>query len=223
MGHTALLSSNGNENTAVGRSALAYGAGSGNGNTAVGAYALSSTPEAGTGSFNTATGYSALSENTSGIWNTAVGYLALQNNTTGNYNIALGENAGTALTTGCCNISIGNGGVAGEERTIRIGNANQTRAFISGIRGITTGAQNAVAVLIDSNGQLGTVSSSRRFKFDIRDAAESTDDLMRLRPVTFRYLAHGAEAAVQYGLIAEEVARSIRSWWRGARMVRRIR
>src|SRR5439155_5561564 len=30
--------------------------------------------------------------------------------------------------------------------------------------------------------------------------------LMRLRPVSFRYLAHGDNASLQYGLIAEEVA-----------------
>ena len=34
----------------------------------------------------------------------------------------------------------------------------------------------------------------------------ATDGLMRLRPVTFRYLAHGENAPLQYGLIAEEVA-----------------
>ena len=33
----------------------------------------------------------------------------------------------------------------------------------------------------------------------------ATDGLMRPRPVTFRYLAHGDNAPLQYGLIAEEV------------------
>jgi hypothetical protein len=36
--------------------------------------------------------------------------------------------------------------------------------FIAGIRGVTTGANDALAVLIDSNGQLGTTNSSRRVK-----------------------------------------------------------
>jgi hypothetical protein len=71
---------------------------------------------------------------------------------------------------------------------------------------VTTGATNAVAVLIDSNGQLGTTSSSRRVKFDIAGMGDGTDGLMRLRPVTFRYLAYGINAPLQYGLIAEEVA-----------------
>jgi hypothetical protein len=44
-----------------------------------------------------------------------------------------------------------------------------------------------VPVLIDSNGQLGTMSSSQRFKEDIQDVGDASSGLMRLRPVTFRY------------------------------------
>jgi hypothetical protein len=64
-------------------------------------------------------------------------------------------------------------------------------------------------VFINSNGQLGTVTSSRRFKKDIHDMGGVTDKLMRLRPVTFRYKEAGEGGAhpVQYGLIAEEVAK----------------
>jgi len=62
--------------------------------------------------------------------------------------------------------------------------------------------------VIDSNGQLGTVSSSRRFKDDIQDMGDTSRDLMRLRPVTFRYKKPFADGSkpIQYGLIAEEVA-----------------
>jgi len=63
-------------------------------------------------------------------------------------------------------------------------------------------------VLIDSAGQLGTVSSSRRFKEDIQDMSEASRRLMQLRPVTFRYKKPYADGSqpIQYGLIAEEVA-----------------
>jgi hypothetical protein len=66
-----------------------------------------------------------------------------------------------------------------------------------------------VEVFIDSNGQLGTRTSSRRFKKDIHDMGNVTDRLMRLRPVTFRYKKAAADGArpLQYGLIAEEVAK----------------
>src|SRR5207237_767483 len=86
----------------------------------------------------------------------AVGNGALLNNTTGSRNIAIGTNAGLGLTTGDFNIIIGHAGVAGDSATIRIGDSNQARAFIAGIRGVTTTSANAVPVLIDSNGQLGT-------------------------------------------------------------------
>jgi hypothetical protein len=84
----------------------------------------------------------------------------------------------------------------------------QTKTFIAGVRGITTINANAIPVMIDSAGQLGTVSSSRRVKEDIHDMDNVSQRLFQLRPVTFRYtqaFAGGAKP-VQYGLIAEEVA-----------------
>jgi hypothetical protein len=80
--------------------------------------------------------------------------------------------------------------------------------FITGIRGITTANNNAIPVLIDSSGQLGTVSSSRRYKEDIHDMADASRRLLQLRPVTFRYTqAYGdGSKPQQFGLIAEEVA-----------------
>ena len=149
---------------------------------------------------------SALQLNTSGNNNTAIGRSSLNHNTTGSSNIAL--DGGFFLTTGSNNIDIGNSGVAAESATIRIGDSQQNRAFIAGIRGITTGSATGIPVLIDTNGQLGTVSSSRRFKDDITDMGATSDVLMQLRPVTFHYKADtgGADRALQYGLIAEEVA-----------------
>jgi hypothetical protein len=110
--------------------------------------------------------------------------------------------------TGSDNIAIGNKGIDGESATIRIGDADQTRAFIAGIRGTATGIGDALSVVIDSAGQLGTVSSSRRYKQDVSDMGASSSSVMDLRPVTFRHTkayANG-EKPIQYGLIAEEVA-----------------
>jgi hypothetical protein len=85
---------------------------------------------------------------------------------------------------------------------------NQTSFFAAGIRGVTTGNNDAIPIVIDSDGQLGTVSSSRRFKEDIHDMDTVSSGLMRLRPVTFRYQKPFADGSkpIQYGLIAEEVA-----------------
>jgi hypothetical protein len=118
----------------------------------------------------------------------------------------LGAFAGNALTTGNQNIVIGNPkAVAGESNTMRIGGDSQTRAFIAGIRGVATGNADAIAVLIDSDGQLGTLSSSRRFKKDVKPMNKASEAILGLKPVTFHYKSDGT-ATPQFGLIAEEVA-----------------
>jgi hypothetical protein len=197
------LNSTGSQNTATGNYALRSHT-LGSRNTANG-YAASYFSATGDG--NTAMGYRALFSNVGGSFNTAIGHGALQF-ATGSGNIALGEGAGVDLTTGNFNILLSHFGIAGESATIRIGNGNQTRAFIAGIRGVTTGVANGVAVLIDGNGQLGTVSSSRRFKDDIADMDATSSALMKLRPVTFHYKTdhNPTGRTLQYGLIAEEVA-----------------
>ncbi len=237
LGSGALSSNTGSDNTALGDDALrnntsgygntATGSGAlrnntnGHGNTAHGDYALFFNTSGLYGTAvghwalrgnttaigNTAVGESAMVANTTGETNTAVGWGALRNNTTGFGNVALGAGAG-ANTVGSNNIVIGNAGVA-ESNRIRIGTpGSHTATFIAGIRSITTGQANAVPVLIDSNGQLGTINSSRRFKEDIRELGETSQRLFELRPVAFRYrrAVQAGERPVEYGLIAEEVA-----------------
>jgi hypothetical protein len=194
----------GPQNTAIGVDALSSNT-TGDNNTASGLQALSSNT---IGKVNTANGVSALYFNTTGNNNTAVGAGALFNNTTGNENIAIGRWAGLNLTTGSNNIAIDNPGVAGEANTVRIGDT-QTRTFIAGIRGITTGIADAIAVVIDSSGQLGTISSSRLVKEDISDMGGASAVLTKLRPVTFHYKndRNAKGRTLQYGLVAEEVAK----------------
>ena len=100
-----------------------------------------------------------------------------------------------------------------ESGVIRIGTitgttSTQAAAYIAGIYGVTTGTA-GTAVFIDSSGQLGTVSSSIRYKEDIQPMAEASDRLLSLRPVKFRYKKANTsgEKPIQYGLIAEEVAK----------------
>ena len=200
------LNTDGNYNTANGAFAL-YLNTIGSGNTANGTRALyNNVGSSTTGNRNTANGEDTLYANSTGNSNTAIGAGALYYNSGGSGNIAIGDNAGVNLTTSDNNIDIANGGVTGEAGTIRIGSGGtHTRTFIAGINGGTIGSPNSI-VYVDANGQLGTTSSSRRYKFDISDMGEETEGLMRLRPVTFRYLAQGDDAPLQYGLIAEEVA-----------------
>ncbi len=237
MGDSALYANTGSNNTGTGASALGANT-TGSNNTAMGAGALGANTLGGsnvaTGAFtlagntngagNTADGFRALVNNTSGSNNTAVGYQALVGVTTsgnntavgygalglgnGGNNIAVGYNAGSA-TGGNNNIHIGHSGVPNDGNVIRIGTpGTQTSFFAAGIRGVTTGSHDAVAVMIDFTGQLGTINSSRRFKEDIRDMAAASSGLLHLRPVTYRYNQPYADGSkpVDYGLIAEEVA-----------------
>jgi len=198
----------GNNNTATGFGALfgcsggECGPSTGSNNTATGTLALLGNV---TGTRNTATGTWALVFNTTGSFNTADGFGALLNNTTGAGNIALGNFAGSNLTTGYNNIDIGNPGVAGEANTIRIGTLGiQTATYIAGIMGKTT--PRGTPVFINANGQLGTVTSSARFKDDIKPMDKASEAILALKPVTFRYKKEvDADCTPQFGLVAEDV------------------
>jgi hypothetical protein len=65
-----------------------------------------------------------------------------------------------------------------------------------------------IAVYINSDGKLGTQTSSLRFKEQVRDMGDSSGKLFQLRPVTFFYKPQYDDGShlLQYGLIAEEVA-----------------
>ena len=216
----AALESNttGVRNTATGRAALANNT-TGNDNTGDGHDALFSNTtgihNTATGSFallfsttandNTADGYAAMLFNTIGNRNAAVGYWALYNNTTGNDNIALGNFAGSNLTTGDNNIDIGNQGVAGEANTIRIGTlGTQTATYLAGVMGRTS--PRGTPVFINANGQLGTVTSSARFKDGIKPMERASEAIFALKPVIFHYKKEiDADRSPEFGLVAEDV------------------
>jgi hypothetical protein len=201
-----LHSRGGNTNIAVGENAMGAPTITGTESAAVGYYALNGNGGVG----NVALGASALESNTAGSTNTAVGWRALRS-ATGSNNIAIGSLAGSAKVTGSDNIYIGNdvANASGntESNTIRIGGTGQDKVFVRGVQGVTTGQSNAVAVVVDGNGQLGTINSSRRYKDDIQDMGDVSSGLMKLRPVTYRYTKPYADGSrpIDYGLIAEEV------------------
>jgi Chaperone of endosialidase len=198
-GFFALLNNTtGNFNTAIGTDALLSNT-TGVDNTAAGTFALFSNA---TGNFNTASGVEALFSNTMGGSNTAVGFFALFSNITGSNNIAVGVGAGGLLTSGSNNIYLGNTiATATESNIMRLG-GGQTQTFIAGIFGQNVGA--SIPVFINSNGQLGTVQSSARYKWDIHAIGAHNQGLFHLRPVSFRY-KQDTTAQKHYGLIAEEV------------------
>ena len=83
---------------------IGKGKGSVSTNSALGYQALNDNS---TGSYNTATGYQALYSNTEGDYNTAIGYRTLYLDTTGSYNTASGYQALSANRSGYGNTSTG--------------------------------------------------------------------------------------------------------------------
>src|SRR5205807_271877 len=61
-------------------------------------------------------------------------------------------------------------------------------------------------VFVSSNGQLGTVPSSQRFKDEIKPMDKASEAILVLKPVTFRYKHEiDPKNIPQFGLVAEEV------------------
>jgi len=180
-------------NTALGTFSL-FSVTTGSFNTAVGGGALSSNM---IGNDNTAAGAGALNDNVDGNENAAVGLNALVRNT-GSNNVALGSNAGSQATSGSDNVYIGYNiqGSAGESNS----------CYIKSIFGQT--ATGGSAVFIDANSKLGTLTSSKRFKEDIKPVGKASEALFALKPVTFHYKKEIDPAGTaQLGLVAEDVER----------------
>jgi hypothetical protein len=162
-------------------------------NTAVGEGALFSNTE---GNDNTGIGAGALADNIGGSENAAVGLNALANNTGGNNNVALGNLAGLSQTTGSNNVYIGYqiDATAGESNACYIGSIFGQTASVG------------MPVFISSNNKLGTITSSKRFKEEIKPMDKASDALFALKPVTFRYKKEIDSAGTpQLGLVAEDV------------------
>jgi hypothetical protein len=192
VGAGTLLVNGAEENTAIGTGALFFNNDGGK-NTATGAFALFSNIN---GTANTAVGSDALPRNADGASNTAVGGSALLNNTSGGQNTALGQGAGSNQTIGSGNVYVGIGvpGVDGENNSCYIASIfNQTSA---------SGTQ----VFINSNNKLGTSTSSKRLKEDIKPMDHASETLFSLKPVTFRYKQDiDPDRRGQFGLVAEDV------------------
>jgi len=225
VGESALFSNTiGAQNTANGSVAL-FSNTTGSLNLANGDAALFANT---TGTSNTASGHSSLSANITGSFNTGIGdetlvdnngdnnsangAFALRSNTTGSNNTAVGESSLPGNTTGSNNIGIGfqvGGNVTTANNVICIG-ANvegenvSDSCYIGNIFGQTSAS--GIPVLVNSNNRLGTITSSKRFKDDIKSMDNASEVLFALRPVAFRYKKEiDPEHRLQLGLVAEDV------------------
>lgn len=181
-----------------------------------------------TGSNNVFEGYEAGVNNKAGGQNTFLGAYAGLNNVGGNSNTFVGYDTGNSFSAGTGNIFIGSstannnttssndiylgnsdcGYPCTENGVIRLGSqAVQTSAYIAGIYNSTSSS--GIPVYINSSGQLGTLTSSLRFKEQVQNMGDNSSALLKLRPVTFFYKPEyeNGPRTLQYGLIAEEVAK----------------
>jgi hypothetical protein len=63
-----------------------------------------------------------------------------------------------------------------------------------------------VGVIVGTNGKLGTVVSSARFKEAVQPMDKASEAILALKPVTFRYKKElDPEGIPQFGLVAEDV------------------
>ncbi len=160
-----------------------------------------------TTSSNVGIGVDAFYQMGTGSQNTAIGDQVLPNFTSGSNNVALGALAGSNLEAGSNNIYIGHNVAAvvnDDSNTIVIGNSSHTAlTYIRGISGATSSG--GITVYVNSNGQLGTIQSSRRFKENIEEVVpEVIDKLQDLDVVEFNYIGDESKE-LQYGMIAEDV------------------
>src|SRR5262245_12150682 len=151
-----------------------------------------------TGDDNTATGVQALGINTTGSRNTAIGDLALTLNDSGSRNVAIGSTAGANVRTANNVICIG--------ADVFGANVSNT-TWVGNVFGVTPQSGTTAPVIVSNGGQLGTVTSSERFKKDIAPMDKASEAILSLRPVTFHYKTD-TEDTPQFGLIAEEVAKA---------------
>ena len=126
----------------------------------------------------------------------ALGWTAGGYQSTGSSNVYIGTYAGANQTAGSNNVYIGSNiaGTAGENNS----------CYIGSIWGQTS--PGGVAVFINNAGKLGMMTSSRRFKEDIKPMSDASEALFALKPVTFRYKKEiDPKGLAQFGLVAEEV------------------
>lgn len=198
--HSLFLNKTGSNNTVIGASAK-QSKEVGSSNTAHGLLCLQTV----SGDQNTGFGVQTMTGGNGCQWNTGIGVQSLWRST-GRENIGIGQLAGYNLSSENYNILIGSYGRVGDASTIRVGEPTFNKdAYVAGIHGATVAG--GVRVLVNSQGKLGTLTSSRRFKTDIADMGSASEALSALRPVTFHYKPEfDSDQVAQFGLIAEEVA-----------------
>ncbi len=200
-------------NTAAGYQALYVndlsGTGLGSYNSAFGAFALTNNSD---GEANSAFGTGAMEFNSTGQDNVAVGNLALSSNSTGSGNTAIGTGA-LESSTGSDNVALG--AFAAFNQTTDQATSISAQEWWASLARATPATSEASSTkrlpaesrfFINASHKLGTTTSSKRFKDNIKPMDKASEVLLALKPVTFRYKKEIDPAGIsQFGLVAEDV------------------
>jgi hypothetical protein len=223
-GSNVLVGASAGASLSTGTNCIAIGSGARCGSTASGNVCVgrNAATNLTTGATNVFMGDSVGGTCTVGTNNVCIGSGARCGSTSSGSNVCIGKGAGTGLTSGNNNIIVGTDagssissrdnciiiGASGHDldsRSIQIGSSTQTSCYIAGISGVSVSGSSAV--YIKSNGQLGTVQSSRTYKKDITKIDGGlVNSLERMDVVSFRYKNEPEDAPLSYGMIAEDVA-----------------
>ncbi len=169
-------------------------------NTALGVYSMFKNTQ---GNYNTAIGLDALYSNTTGQSNVAIGYNALLVNNGGNNNTAVGTLAfqsGTFFNS----TAIGYSANITANNQVVLGNSSVTSLYCQGAYAATSA--NAANMVVLNTGQILRSTSSKRYKMNIEDLKINTEDIYKLRPVSYISINDNKP---YFGLVAEEVAEVI--------------
>jgi hypothetical protein len=228
VGYGTLANNNGENNSALGQTALGSNT-SGTNNSALGYDSLSANT---TGAFNSAFGKDALRANTTASNNTAVGYQALYTSTTGANNTALGYRAGYVVTGGdnvFIGVNTGSDATTGTSNTfvgrnaggaVTTGGSNTILGRFDGNTGIDIRTASNYVVLSGgggnpeayvagggaswyqrSNSASWATTSDQRIKENIISLKNGLSVITALRPVEFDYITTKKH---EVGFIAQE-------------------
>ena len=167
---------------------LSSGGADGTYNTAIGNRALT---ENNGGNFNTAMGFAALFSNQNGVDNVGIGYDALDGNSSGNGNVGVGVSTLQENSTGYNLTAVGNYidvAMDGYFNSTAIGYG----ANIDGSNEVILGNNFITSIKAQVNGI--TTLSDGRFKKNINENVPGLEFIKLLKPVTYNYNIKGLEA-----------------------------
>jgi hypothetical protein len=229
VGYMSMFNNSGSYNVSLGQNTLTLSSGSRN--VAIG---YSSLWQNSSGSDNLSIGYQSGHENTSGSNNVALGKHSLYSLASGSYNTGVGSHTNTSSLNSVNQTVIGSFATGVADNSVTLGNSNVTAVymaqnanatvyagglyvsgnihtgdiFTSNIQANNIQANNIFAIDVSANSF--TTSSDKRFKKDIKPIANSLDNVLKLRGVSYNFKVEEYSnkkfpADTQIGFIAQEL------------------